>query len=188
MDESALRQRLCVSAHQLWMRGMIAGSDGLLTAELNRRRYLATPPGKRRINLKPDDLIAVDLDGHDSDDGEVYNERDWRPHRMVHEAASRKTGPDPDTPRATLVANPPALAALLAMQPRSEKINLHGHAAIPVVWLDDKILSQVLVNSRVVMIPSVGVFASGPSIGEAMCSIEHAEHAAQVELLLRQAN
>ena len=65
MDEDQLRQQVCNASHQLWMRGLIAGADGLVALELHRRRYIVTPPGRRRINLQPDDLLCVDMAGED---------------------------------------------------------------------------------------------------------------------------
>lgn len=169
---------------------MIAGSDGMLSVELHRRRYLITPPGRRKINLKPEDLITVDLAGHDGQGDEVVDERDWRPHRLVHELSGNaevKAGSAEPASRATVLADPPGLSALLALQPRAEQITPHGHAALPVVWLDDKILGNTLANQSVVVLPAMGVFASGSTISDALCKLEHAEQAAQVELLLRQA-
>ena len=54
--EETLDQQICNVAHQLWLRGLISGGDGLISAELHRRRYLVAPPGVRRSDLKPRNL------------------------------------------------------------------------------------------------------------------------------------
>ena len=48
---------------RLWQRGMIAGSDGNISARSGDKRILITPAGEAKGDLDPNRLITVDLDG-----------------------------------------------------------------------------------------------------------------------------
>jgi len=48
----------------LWEAGLIAGADGNVSVRLSRDRLLVTPRGLLKCELRPDDLVAVDLAGN----------------------------------------------------------------------------------------------------------------------------
>lgn len=47
----------------LWEAGLIAGTDGNVSVRLGPGRVLVTPQGMIKSELRPDDLVEVDLDG-----------------------------------------------------------------------------------------------------------------------------
>ena len=85
-DEEKLRREVCQAAQQLWVRGLIAGDRGLVSAELNRRRYLTTPLRKRRADLQPDDLLCVDVGGESIQATHGLDPPQWMPHRLAYQA------------------------------------------------------------------------------------------------------
>ncbi|MEM9418156.1 MAG: class II aldolase/adducin family protein [Planctomycetota bacterium] len=191
MDEAQLRQKVCHAAHQLWMRGLIAGADGLVAIELHRRRYIVTPPGRRRINLKPDDLICVDMEGVDVQRDAQLAPEEWAPHRVVFQHTMNALPEDVAKGvnrevKATVLGTPPKLTALLALEPGTTSLRIHAHPPIPVLWPDDATaLRTAIVKHPVVAIQGVGLLASGPTLGQTLSSLEHAEQAAEIEATLR---
>jgi len=192
MDEQQLRQQVCNAAHQLWMRGLIAGADGLVALELHRRRYIVTPPGRRRINLQPADLICVDLDGTDLQREVEFAPGVWDPHRVVFQHTMNalpedvRRGDARDV-KSTVLGTPPKLTALLALDPAATALRLHGHAPIPVLWAnDDNALRTAILKHPLVALQGTGLLASGPTLGQTLSSLEHAEQAAEIEITLRQ--
>ena len=47
----------------LWEAGLIAGADGNVSLKLGPNRFLVTPRGVPKSELRGDDLVEVDLDG-----------------------------------------------------------------------------------------------------------------------------
>lgn len=192
MDEDQLRQQVCNASHQLWMRGLVAGADGLVALELHRRRYIVTPPGRRRINLQPSDLICVDMEGIDMQrDAKVAPEA-WEPHRVVFQHTMNalpediRRGTNRDV-KATVLATPPKLTALLALDPAATSLRLHGHAPLPIVWANDHTaLRTAILKHPLIALQSTGLLASGPTLGQTLSLLEHAEQAAEIEITLRQ--
>src|SRR5205814_5877822 len=83
VDELQLRQQVCDAARQLWIKGLIVGDGGMVCVELHRRRYLVTPPGKRRGDLRETDLRIVDVGGMELGEDRVLDENLWRAHRIA---------------------------------------------------------------------------------------------------------
>src|SRR6185437_2045809 len=52
--------RVC---HRLYDRGLIAGPDGNVSVRLDDGSILATPSGMSKVDVAPDDLVVVRLDG-----------------------------------------------------------------------------------------------------------------------------
>ncbi|MEM8739661.1 MAG: class II aldolase/adducin family protein [Planctomycetota bacterium] len=191
MDEAKLRQQVCNASHQLWMRGLIAGADGLVALELHRRRYIVTPPGRRRINLHPEDLVCVDLEGRDLMAESDLQPEHWSPHRVVFQHTMRaqpeeiRRG-DAREVKATVLGTPPKLTALLALEPEATALRLHGHPPVPIVWpQDETALRTAILKHPVVALQGTGLFASGATLGQTLSSLEHAEQAADIEINLR---
>lgn len=63
MSRAALARALCRAGAALSQRGLIAGLEGNLSARLGRDRFLVTPKGAPKGELKPADLVEVTLDG-----------------------------------------------------------------------------------------------------------------------------
>lgn len=72
--EESLRNQLCFFAHRLWDRGLIGGAEGNLSCRLGADRFLATPAGFIKRDLKPEDFVVVDLDGKPIGNGKPSSE------------------------------------------------------------------------------------------------------------------
>lgn len=191
MDEPALRQAICHAAHQLWQRGLIAGTDGGIVAELHRRRYLATPPGRRRADLQPRDLITVDVDGVDQSQDLTLDPTHWLPHHVALQMGLAAASPGEHKQgraiRASVLASPPRLSALLALRPQDPRFNLHAHPPVPIVWPNDEDkLTRAIAKSPIVGLHTLGIFAADATLESTIAALERAEQAATTELILRQ--
>jgi L-fuculose-phosphate aldolase len=60
----ALRREIVTVCQRLWARGLIAGPDGNVSVRLSGERILVTPAGMSKVDVRPDDLVEVRLDGH----------------------------------------------------------------------------------------------------------------------------
>jgi L-fuculose-phosphate aldolase len=61
-DESRLRAAICAAGRRLGARGLIGAAEGNLSLRLPGGILLATPSGRRKDELSPDDLATVPLD------------------------------------------------------------------------------------------------------------------------------
>lgn len=180
MDETQLRERFCLAIHQLWTRGMIAGADGLLCCEVHRRRYLVTPMGRRRIDLKPADLTCVDIGGENVHGGEGISPELWQPHRDVYQShqdpASVMLG-------ASALVEPANVLALLTRQDGAERLDLGNGESIPIVdGDDDRALRAVLSASTDAVLRGRGLFVAATDLAQTLNRIERIELAATVRL------
>jgi ribulose-5-phosphate 4-epimerase/fuculose-1-phosphate aldolase len=191
MDEWQLRTSISQAAGQLWLRGLIAGDQGMVTAELHRRRYLACPTKRRRADLQPADMICVDFGGMTMEgEGEIEIDQ-WLPHRLAYqcgldlpEVAQRNGGGEsPAAISATVLAHPPSVMALWRRNEQAASLPLRDWPTVPIVNLDDnQALGKALLQFPVAVIVGYGLLAVGADVVEAHNWIERAEHAASIEL------
>lgn len=64
MTAPAVARRMAQCCRQLAEQGLIAGQDGNLSVRLGRGRVLVTPSGVLKGQLRPRDMVEVDLRGH----------------------------------------------------------------------------------------------------------------------------
>lgn len=62
-SEPALRAAIVQVCRRLWERGLVAGQDGNVSARLDEERILVTPSGFSKVDVGPDDLVVLALDG-----------------------------------------------------------------------------------------------------------------------------
>lgn len=62
LDEAVLRAAICAAGRRLGSRGLISAGEGNLSVRLSATTLLATPTGRRKDELEPDDLALVNLD------------------------------------------------------------------------------------------------------------------------------
>ena len=62
-DEGALRREVALVCVRLYERGLIAGQDGNVSVRLDRDRILVTPAGLCKVDVRPDALVEISLDG-----------------------------------------------------------------------------------------------------------------------------
>ncbi|HEX7009822.1 MAG TPA: class II aldolase/adducin family protein [Phycisphaeraceae bacterium] len=191
MDEATLRRQVCQAVHQLWTRGLIAGDEGVVTAQLHRQRFLATPPHRRRADLEPQDLVCLDMEGASIQGQAGLDPSAWRPHRAAYLAgAEREAHADsgsgqPPLIRATILAMPVSVAALVRSCDGAARLNIAG-TSLPVLDLEDEQgFHQALEESPVAALRSGELLACGPSLAQVLNRVETIEHAARIELILR---
>ena len=59
----AVRQEVVRVCQRLYDRGLIAGGEGNVSVRIARDRLLVTPAGMSKVDVRPDDLVEIDLDG-----------------------------------------------------------------------------------------------------------------------------
>lgn len=59
----AARREIVTVCRRLWERGLIAGPDGNISVRLRADRILVTPAGMSKVDVRPDDLVEVNLAG-----------------------------------------------------------------------------------------------------------------------------
>jgi L-fuculose-phosphate aldolase len=64
VNEWKIRQQMCDIGRRIWIKGFCAGNEGNHSYRLSSTRILCTPTGISKGNLKPDDLVVVDMDGN----------------------------------------------------------------------------------------------------------------------------
>lgn len=58
-----LRREIVTVCRRLYERGLIAGPDGNVSARIGKDRLLVTPAGMSKVDVTPDDLVELALDG-----------------------------------------------------------------------------------------------------------------------------
>lgn len=198
MDEALLRQQVSNAARQLWMKGLLVADGGLLSAEVHRRRYLITPPGKRRSDLLESDLRLCDIGGLELGGGQGLDEVSWRVHRVAYQVGlERQVGePRPDATfrdgaappiHATVHTTPPMLMALLRLRPTEMELRLPGLAPVLVVDpADEAAVRRALDQTCVLALGrGGGLFCATAEVWEAVNLLERLELAAAIEIACR---
>jgi L-fuculose-phosphate aldolase len=62
--QSCVRQEICRFGQMLHRRGYVAGMDGNISVRLSRELVLCTPTSLCKGTMEPEDLVIVDLEGH----------------------------------------------------------------------------------------------------------------------------
>ncbi|HEX6536514.1 MAG TPA: class II aldolase/adducin family protein [Gemmatimonadaceae bacterium] len=183
----AVRREIVAVCRRLWERGLIAGPDGNVSVRLDERRLLVTPSGMSKVDVGPDDLVEVGLDGerlrgYREPSSEVYL------HVRVY---SRR----PDV-RAVVHAHPPA-ATGFAVAGRG--IDAHvlpeivlQMGEVPVVpyetpgtaALADRCESTIDAHDAF-LLANHGAVTVGPSLEIAHQRMESLEHAARILIAAR---
>lgn len=198
--EDALRHQLCRGAHQLWALRLLAGSAGVLSVELSRRRYLVTPPGKRRADLALEQIVTVDLGGQAVNQSAAHGQMPeslWTPHRLAYQLALNpdlRTGLPPRPIKATCLLDPPELHTARhrvtpSANPTAESngvwLELPGSQHLQVVQPNDQdALTEAIRESNGVWIDGLGLFVAAGSLAACLDAVEVLELAAQQHRLL----
>src|SRR6266536_1355116 len=61
--EFQIKEQLCDIGRRIWLKGFCAGNEGNHSYRIGENRFLCTPTGISKGNLKPDDLCTVDVEG-----------------------------------------------------------------------------------------------------------------------------
>jgi L-fuculose-phosphate aldolase len=63
ISEFKLREQMCDIGRRIWLKGFCAGNEGNHSFRMGPNKFLCTPTGISKGNLKPDDLCVVDATG-----------------------------------------------------------------------------------------------------------------------------
>src|SRR5215212_4928213 len=63
ISEFKLKEQMCDVGRRIWLKGFCAGNEGNHSYRIAPDRFLCTPTGISKGNLKPDDLCVVDGEG-----------------------------------------------------------------------------------------------------------------------------
>jgi L-fuculose-phosphate aldolase len=63
ISEFKLKEQMCDVGRRIWLKGFCAGNEGNHSYRIGEDRFLCTPTGISKGNLKPDDLCVVDGNG-----------------------------------------------------------------------------------------------------------------------------
>lgn len=61
--EFKLKEQMCDIGRRIWLKGFCAGNEGNHSFRIGPNRFLCTPTGISKGNLKPDDICVVDGEG-----------------------------------------------------------------------------------------------------------------------------
>jgi L-fuculose-phosphate aldolase len=63
VNEWKIRQEMCDIGRRIWTKGFCAGNEGNHSFRLSGTRILCTPTGVSKGDLKPTDMVVVDMEG-----------------------------------------------------------------------------------------------------------------------------
>ncbi|XAM00744.1 class II aldolase/adducin family protein [Phycisphaeraceae bacterium D3-23] len=194
MDEQHIRQAVCRAAHELWLRGLVAGDDGLVCVELNRRRYVVAPPGVRKADAQPHQTRDVDLDGESVGQSRTSGRAAvppsyWRACSAALRLSAR-TAEDPradgPTVHACIIAQPVALLALLHRAGDGDTISLASGRQLPVLDpADEERITETVGEAPGILLRGVGLFVPAATLDRTLNRVERLEHDAAVTLAAR---
>jgi L-fuculose-phosphate aldolase len=173
---SHIRREIVEVCRRLYDKGLIAGQDGNVSARVRKDRILVTPAGMSKVDVRPSDLIELQL-GHE--------------HRVSSKYAVR-----PDI-RAVVHAHPPVAVGFSVAGETIEHPLLaelkYGVGTVPLVpyaspgsrELADK-AAEFLRSYDVVLLEHHGAVTVGTTLVAAHQRMESLEHAARILLAARQ--
>lgn len=172
----------------LYERGLIAGSEGNISARLDRDRILVTPSGLCKGKLNPDDLVVVDAEGRQLD-GTRSSSSELPMHLHVYKARPDINGcVHSHAPYATAFAVAgvdlpgdvlPEMVLLLGRVPLTEY-------APPGTESVGHSLDPFLACGSAFLLRNHGLLTIGPSLEEAVIYHETVEQCARIIHLARQ--
>jgi L-fuculose-phosphate aldolase len=63
VNEFKIKEQLCDIGRRIWLKGFCAGNEGNHSYRIGENKFLCTPTGISKGNLKPDDICTVDGTG-----------------------------------------------------------------------------------------------------------------------------
>ncbi|MDI9641176.1 class II aldolase/adducin family protein [Kamptonema cortianum] len=129
MTEAQIRMAICEVGRRLWLKDLVGGTEGNISARLDENRFLITPSGAAKGMMSPEDLLICDSAGKKlAGSGTVSSE--FRLHTEIYEHR-------PDC-QSVVHAHPPVATAMSV-----------AGATIP----DDVFPESAIVLGRVALVP-----------------------------------
>jgi len=164
--------------------GMMPASDGNCSIRLNESDMLITPSGVRKEQLKPQDLVQVNLA---ADNASQSASSEWRMHAQVYLQYPAINA---------IVHAHPVYLTVSGIKERVPEINLLYETAATVKEISliqsmepgtgefAQVVADGLQDATVGILKNHGALAVGESLEEALFRLERAEHLAQIDYLL----
>lgn len=187
-DESCVREEICRFGRMLHGRGYVAGTDGNLSVRLSQDLVLCTPTSLGKGMMEPEDLVIVDIEGHQRD-GSRHPSSELGMHLLFYRMR-------PDI-RAVVHAHPPTATGFAAAGISLEeaviaevvtalgKIPLASYGMPGTHELPDA-LRPLIPKHDAILMAHHGVVTCGHSLLRAYMNMECVEHYAKVVLVARQ--
>lgn len=184
MGELQLRASLCETGRWLWQRNLVGVIEGNLSCRLDAKTLLCTPSMKHKGQLRPEDIVKVDLKGNVIGSGkpsselllhlEIYQQRvDCQAVVHAHPpvatafALAHETLPDNLLPEAAIVLGSVALVPF----------------AIPGTKETQEVIRPLLADHKSFLLANHGVVTLGDSLFDAFARMETLERVLQVYLV-----
>jgi L-fuculose-phosphate aldolase len=187
-NEICVRQEICRFGRMLHGRGYVAGTDGNISVRLSQDLVLCTPTSLCKGMMEPEDLVIVDLKGHQRD-GTRHPSSELGMHLLFY---CMRPGI-----RAVVHAHPPTATGFAAAGISLEEalvaevvtalgtIPLASYGMPGTHELPDA-LRPLIPNHDAILMAHHGVVTCGPTLLRAYMNMECVEHYASVALVARQ--
>jgi L-fuculose-phosphate aldolase len=188
LSEDEVRREICRIGRTLHQCGFVAGCDGNVSVRLGRNAVLATPTSICKGMMEPDDLVTVDMEGHQID-GHRRPSTELGMHLLFYNMRSDV--------RAVVHAHPPtatgfAAAGLALDEPLVAEVVV-TFGSIPLARygmpgtsdLADS-LSPLIEGHDAILMANHGVVTCGPDLLNAYMKMEKVEHYAKIVAVARQ--
>lgn len=85
VNEFKLKEQMCDIGRRIWIKGFCAGNEGNHSFRMSDDRFLCTPTGVSKGNLKPDDICVVDGSGKQLS-GRMKRTSEFMMHAAIYKA------------------------------------------------------------------------------------------------------
>lgn len=187
-NESCVRREICRIGRMLHGRGYVAGTDGNISVRLSHDLVLCTPTSLCKGMMEPEDLVIVDLDGHQRN-GTRHPSSELQMHLLFYGMRPEIT--------AVVHAHPPTATGFAAAGISLEealvaevvtalgKIPLASYGMPGTHELSDA-LRPLIPRHNAILMAHHGVVTCGHNLIKAYMNMECVEHYARVALVARQ--
>ena len=187
-SEFRLKEQLCDIGRRIWLKGFCAGNEGNHSYRIGENRFLCTPTGISKGNLKPDDMCIVDMEGK-----QVAGKRKRTSEILLHLAIYKER----DDVRAVIHSHPPHATAFAVadvelptcIHPEAE-VFLGPVKTAPYVTPGDKRLGESILpyvkDSNTILMGNHGVVCFHADLEYAYYQLEIVDAYARILLLTKQ--
>src|SRR5438309_9188495 len=188
VSEFKIKEQLCDIGRRIWIKGFCAGNEGNHSYRIGPDRFLCTPTGISKGNLKPDDICVVDMEGK-----QISGKRKRTSEFLMH-AAIYKARPDV---KAVIHSHPPHATAFAiagvelptCIHPEAE-VFLGAVKTAKYVTPGDTRLGESLLpyvnDSNTILLQNHGTVTYSTDLEEAYYKLEIVDAYARILLLAKQ--
>lgn len=186
--EWKIKEQMCDIGRRIWLKGFCAGNEGNHSYRIAENRFICTPTGISKGNLKPDDLCVVDREGKQIS-GTRKRTSEFLMHLAIYNAR-------PDV-KAVIHSHPPHATAFAVagvdlptcIHPEAE-VFLGAVKTAQYVTPGDKRLGESLLpyvkDSNTILLQSHGVVCFSPDLEQAYYQLEIVDAYARILILAKQ--